>query len=545
MGLFFYFRVKLVIVTHQSNQYIQTTLTIISYPLLLWNLFACMSILYLDIEKVCLVDDKLEEVFYTADKKSINYSEFATAVKVHKHLKIFINSFFTFSEYKNFATGTLTQHRKTIDTELAKKEVLFGNYNNIFEKGKGLLHANDVIINKVIADANEAHIKKVFDTLYSLDVNISNTYLFVHAVQSIGVDLTAKTDNHLNISLFTLEEGTIVIVSNGKNFLFGRLVRRKLDETTTQSAANILETTLKHVGTTFEFLTNPACVKIFTTVDIDQEELLSSSPFFNGIDLSIQQLSLETSGIKHTVPDIADELGLAKMALKNLKNVKKLESSGLKKHIALFFTIRCLFVAAIAIACGVLFFASFRLIGSNATKNQLERSRFELSTQQAQYNKQKKILERLSSKILLTIASKISNPHVNNNHIDTIRDIAEIFKKYRGSTYVEGYKFSCTDCTAKVRKNTLELDVAFFNQTSSAKFVLQNIDNLKNEITQTLKKTYTNVDISFKEINDKDKQRVAKRDIRDKMTILYYGDMTVKEETSSGEDNNAAQEEDE
>jgi hypothetical protein len=345
--------------------------------------------------------------------------------------------------------------------------------------------------------------------------------------------------------LFAFDEGTIVTVSNGKNFLFGRLVRRKLDETSTKSAAIILETILKHVGTTFEFLTSTARVRIFTKVDINQEELLSSSPFFNGIDLSIQQLSLDISNIERSVPDVANELGLAKMALKNLKNVKKLESSGLKKHRALFYAIRCLFVGLIALVCGVLFFASFRLIGSNATKTQLERSKFELSTQQAQYNKQKKILERLSEKILLTMASKISDPNVNNNHIDTIRDIASIFKKYRGSTYVEGYKFSCTDCTAKTRKNTLELDVAFFNQTSSAKMALQNIDNLKNEIITMLKKTYTNVDISFKEINEKEKQKIAKRDIRDKMTILYYGDMTVKEETSSGEDNNAAQPEDE
>ena len=132
------------------------------------------------------------------------------------------------------------------------------------------------------------------------------------------------------------------------------------------------------------------------------------------------------------------------------------------------------------------------------------------------------------------MASKISDPNVNNKHIDTIRDIAEIFKKYRGSTYVEGYKFSCTDCTAKTRKNTLELDVAFFNQASSAKLALQNIDNLKNEIITMLKKTYTNVDISFKEINDKDRQKIAKRDIRDKMTITYSGDKTIKEETADG-----------
>ena len=143
------------------------------------------------------------------------------------------------------------------------------------------------------------------------------------------------------------------------------------------------------------------------------------------------------------------------------------------------------------------------------------------------------------------MASKISDPNVNNNHVDTIRDIAEIFKKYRGSTYVEGYKFSCTDCTAKTRKNTLELDVAFFNQTLSAKLALQNIENLKNEIITMLKKTYTNVDISFKDINDKERKKLAKRDIRDKMIITYYGDMTVKEETSSGEDNNAAQPADE
>ena len=504
-----------------------------------------MSILYLDIERVCLTDDKLEEIFYTADKKSINYSEFANAVKIHKHLKIFVNSFFTFSEYKNFTNGTLAQHKKTIETELAKKDVLFGNYNNIFEKGKGLLHTNDVIINKVITDANEAHIKKVFDTLYSLDVNISNTYLFVHAVQSIGVDLTAKTDNHLNISLFVLEEGTIVIVSNGKNFLFGRLVRRKLDETATQSAASILETTLKHVGTTFEFLTSTACVKIFTRVDVNQEELVASSPFFNGVDISIVPLSLEIDGIKTSIPDIAEELCLAKMALKNLKNVKKLESSGLKKHRALFYAIRGLFVGLIALACGVLFFASFRLIGSNATKSQLERSKFELSTQQAQYNKQKKILERLSEKILLAIASKISDPNVNNKHVDTIRDIAEIFKKYRGSTYVEGYKFSCTDCTARTRKNTLELDVAFFNQTSSAKLALQNIDSLKNEIITMLKKTYANVDISFKEINDKERKKLASRDIRDKMTIMYYDDKTIKEEAEKPNGSNQDQQEDE
>ena len=504
-----------------------------------------MSILYLDINKVCLTDEKLSEVFYCSDKANIDYRAFAEAVKQRKHLKIFINSFFTFSEYKNFANGTLAQHKKTIDADLAKKEVLFGNYNNIFDKGKGLLHANDVIINKVIADANEAHIKKIFDTLYALDVNISNTYLFVHAVQSIGVDLTAKINNNLNISLFALEEGTIVIVSNGKNFLFGRLVRKKLDETPTQSVANILETTLKHVGTTFEFLTNAACVKIFTRVDINQEELVSSSPFFNGVNISVSPLSLDISDIKRSVPDVAEELGLAKMALKNLKNVKKLESAGLKKHKTLFYAIRCLFVGSIALACGVLFFASFRLIGSNATKTQLERSKFELSTQQAQYNKQKKILERLSEKILLTMASKISDPNVNNNHIDTIRDIADIFKKYRGSTYVEGYKFSCTDCTAKTRKNTLELDVAFFNQTSSAKLALQNIDSLKNEIITMLKKTYTNVDISFKEINEKEKQKIAKRDIRDKMTILYYGDMTIKEETANADNGGEAQPEDE
>ena len=504
-----------------------------------------MSILYLDIERICLTDDKLEEVFYTTNKANVNYNEFADAVKRHKHLKIFINSFFTFSEYKNFTNGTLAQHKKTIDGELAKKEVLFGNYNNIFEKGKGLLHTNDVIINKVITDANEAHIKKVFDVLYSLDINIDNTYLFVHAVQSIGVDLTAKMNNNLNISLFALEEGIIVIVSNGKNFLFGRLVRRKLDETPTQSVAVILETTLKHVGTTFEFLTSTACVKIFTRIDVNQEELVLSSPFFNGVDISIVPLSLDIDGIKKSIPDVAEELGLAKMALKNLKNVKKLESSGLKKHKTLFYAIRSLFVGVIALACGVLFFASFRLIGSNATKTQLERSKFELSTQQAQYNKQKKVLERLSEKILLTIASKISNPHVNNNHIDTIRDIAEIFKKYRGSTYVEGYKFSCTDCTAKTRKNTLELDIAFFNQTSSAKLALQNIENLKNEIITMLKKTYTNVDISFKEINEKEKQKIAKRDIRDKMTITYSGDTTIKEETASTDNGGEAQPENE
>ena len=493
-----------------------------------------MSILYLDINKVCLTDEKLSEVFYYADKTKIDYLAFTEAVKQHKHLKIFVNSFFTLSEYKNLAKGTAMQHKKTIADELAKKEVLLGNFNNVFEKNQGLLHANDVIVNKIIEDSNEAHIKNIFNKLCSLDININNVYLFVHAVQSIGVNLAAKTDRFLNISLFALEEGIIVIVSNGKNFLFGRLVRKKLDEAPTQAVANILETTLKHIGTAFEFLTNPVCVKIFSRVNIDQEALVASSPFFNGANITIRDLSLDIDIVKKFAPDVAEELGLIKMALKNLKNVKKLENKNLIKHKVLFITIRVMFCVCILFLVGVVSFASFRLIGSNSTKSQLERSKFELSTTQAQYNKQKKILERLSEKILLTLASKISDPNVNNKHVDTIRDIAEIFKMHRGSIYVEGYKFSCTDCTVKTRKNTLELDVAFFSQTLSAKLVLQSINDLKSEIIDLLKKTYTNVDITFKEINDKDRKKLASRDIRDKMTITYSGDKTIKEETADG-----------
>ena len=86
----------------------------------------------------------------------------------------------------------------------------------------------------------------------------------------------------------------------------------------------------------------------------------------------------------------------------------------------------------------------------------------------------------------------------------------------------------------KTRKNTLELDVAFFSQTLSAKLALQSINDLKSEIIDLLKKTYTNVDITFKEINDKDRKKLASRDIRDKMTITYSGDKTIKEETADG-----------
>jgi hypothetical protein len=186
-----------------------------------------------------------------------------------------------------------------------------------------------------------------------------------------------------------------------------------------------------------------------------------------------------------------------------------------------------LFGLFILLATGAVSFGAFRLIGSSTTKTQLEKAKFELSTTQAQYNKQKKMLERLSERILLTMASKISDPNVNNRHIDTVRDIAEIFKAYRASTYVEGYKFSCTDCTSKDRKNTLELDVAFFNQTASAKFMMSNAENLKNDVINLLKKQYLNVEVKYGAISGKSKQELAKRDIRDKMTITYGNDMDI------------------
>ena len=104
-----------------------------------------------------------------------------------------------------------------------------------------------------------------------------------------------------------------------------------------------------------------------------------------------------------------------------------------------------------------------------------------IQTIQEAKNKEKKLMD-LSDKIYSIVATNVSKNIENNSHLNCVKSVATIFKKYRKFVFVEAYRFDCSDCLSSKRKNVLYIDFALFNVNMSAKFVINELSKIETDI---------------------------------------------------------------
>lgn len=480
-------------------------------------------ILYIGNNDVCLTDNSFSRVIYHTTKGEINYDKLISLLP-KTGLKIFINSFFAFSEHRQIVRGiNENEIQEIIDERLLKKDVVCASYNHLFAKGKGEEHTNDVVFSIVKFDESEVHIQKILNRLIETNIDLSKIYSFGQTIHTIGLTYSMFNKN-ININVSVLENDILVTVSNTTHFMFGRLMKLKLDGDINAQIAKLIVTVIKYINTTYPFLKYPLKVNVMSCKELDDRIITMSDAILDKIkqDISINKLSLPSLGVAGKVPEIATELQVLKMAMPNIGKVNIMSNTLLNNHRKTykFINILKLVVIVSVILSGLYCFA--KIISSATITKQDEKLEKEYDNVVRDYKKQEKILLDMENNIYLATMSAVAGVNVNNNHINTLKDIAGVFKKYRDFIYVEQYKIDCENCSSVKadRKYIFTADIALFNVNESIKFGVLKMADLENSIRDVLKKKYKNVTIEYNNTST-NKRHAGSKDVRDTIVVKF------------------------
>ena len=482
-----------------------------------------MDVLYIGSNEVCLTNSSFSKVYYYVEKHNINYDRLINLISGRK-VAIFINSFFAFTEHRAFTRGiTKSEMQSKINERLAKDDVIFATYNNLFPSGKGKEHTNDIVMTIIKAHDSEEHIQKFLRRCLETDLDLSHIYSFDQIVNTIGLSYSVL--NHtININVVMVNDDAMIMASNITKFMLGRFIKKKEGEDIMVTTTKMLATTIKYIGTTYSFLKNDIKITIMSQKPVDIVQIQDSDNIFNDVQITTKLLKLPELKISRQVEAISNELQLLKLAIGNVSKVSNLTNNLLNVQIRVhkiigwlkIFTI--LFIGACAVHVG------FKILtGAKLTNNDKKISQqYDEITDTIE--KKSKELVKYDRDVYAIVAKDLSKNVPDNSHLEILKDLSTIFKKHREFIFVEGYRFSCSECMSKTkRKNTLSMDIALFNVNESARFAVMKLANLEKDISEFLKKKYNSVVITFNELS-KNKHKGAVKDVRDTMIIEFWNE---------------------
>ena len=482
-----------------------------------------MSILYIGSNEVCFVNNSFSKVIYQANKDGVDYTKLTKLIEKDKNVVVFIKSFFSFTEHKTYSLGLSKKDIQTnINKRLEQQDLVCASYNYLFSNGKGGEHRNDIIFTIIKKTEEEKHIQKIFSNLLKTDLDLSKIYSFEQSINTIGASSSIFSTN-INVNVIMTEKNSMIVVSNGDNYIFGRFIKKRENEEILLTTANMLATTVKYISTTYSFLHNEVKITIMSKDRCDIDQIRAVDNVFESIKINTQILKMPVIKIEKDIPSIADELKLIKLSIGNLKKVNTLTNGALsyqihshKKIIFLKYISILMFVAMIA-------YSAMKIITGTklSTDDQRIDKQYDLVVKNIKVEEKK--ISKLDKNVYAILATEIAKNVNNNNHIEAIKDVSKVFERHRGLIFVESYRFNCDDCISKDRKNTLYVDIALFNVNSLARFAIKKLEELEQDLRQTLSKKYNHVDIVYQQLS-KEKRLASTRDVRDTMIITFYND---------------------
>ena len=327
--------------------------------------------------------------------------------------------------------------------------------------------------------------------------------------------------NHsINVNVALLDNSAMIMASNTTHFMFGRLIKKRDGEELITTMSSMLAMTLKYISTTYSFLTNEPKITIMSSGAVDVNAIRGADPIFGDTKISTKKLSLPKITQSPDVKNITTELQLLKLAVPSLKYVNKLDNNRISIQKSAFVAIKILQRIAFASVILTILYCCYRIMDKSKLSAYEKQIETKFDNMNAEMLTQQKKIKTLTGKSYYFVARELKDSIYDNSHVDTMKKIADIFKKHRDLTYVEGYKLSCENCTQKDRKNTLTIDFAFYNVNSSARYAVDKLSVLEKEILTLLEKDYKNVNISYSQIT-KNKRALATRDVRDTMVITF------------------------
>ena len=482
-------------------------------------------ILYIGNDNIYLFDKNFSKIFYKAHKNEINYSKLISSIGKNS-LYVFVNSFFCTSEHKTFPISAKKQDIKNfIEDRFSKPDVVFADYNYLFKNGEGSVHKKDIIMTVIKNSEQELHMKKIMNELIKTDLNLSHIYSFDQTVNTLGLSFSALNLSHcLNVNVFITEDSVLITTSNYTNYMFGRLIKKRNNESITKTAIKMLIMTLKYIGTTYSFLQSETKVSIFSVSEIDVDKIKLLDPVFDATSINSNVLKMPKLKIEQELTDDIAEIQLLNLAICNVKYIANLTNSDISLHMKIYKFIKIFRVIAI----GLLFFSIIYGLYRYATGTQLSNSDKEVEKHyvkavQDVRNGEKKLIG-LDDNVYAIISTNFEKNAENNSHMDCLKSISNILRKHRKLFFVESYTFEHNKLehgnSNVTKKNVLYIDFALFNINSSAKFVVNELLKIETEIKEKLSKIGYETDVSFQKLSH-DKYVANSKDVRDTMIITF------------------------
>lgn len=477
-------------------------------------------ILYIGSNNIYLLSNDFSQVLYEVHKSRIDYSKLISLIGKNK-LLVFINSFFSISEHKTFKSNTKKQEIKSfIENRFRKPDVVCASHNRLFSKLEGGVHKNDIIMTIIKENENEIHIKKIINELMKTDLDLSHIYSFDQAINTIGISYLS-INRYLNVNVIILDDGALIIVSNTTHYMFSRLIKERNNETILETTAKMLAMTLKYIGTTYSFIQNEVKITVLSTdKDLDIEKIKTLDPVFETIVISKKILDKPSLKIKDDIVEDMLELQLLKIALPEIKNVNNLTNVDLSIHINVHRFIKILRIFSITLLLFSIFYGIYKyVIGTTLSQSDKDIETQYIQTIQDAKNKEKKLID-LSNKIYSIVATNVSKNIEDNSHLNCVKLIASVLKKYRKFVFVEAYRFDCSNCLSSKRKNILYIDIALFNVNMSSKFVINELSKIETDIRDMFSKLNYDVDVNFQQLSH-NRHIASSKDFRDTMIITF------------------------
>ena len=476
--------------------------------------------LYIDSNNVYLFNDKYTAMVYKSHKDKIDCKKIVKLIGKNR-VNIFINSFFATTEHKTFAAGLNQKDvKKLIEEYNAKPEVLFVCYNHLFQQGKGAEHKYDVILTIIKDHEDEKHIKKIINTLLETDIDLSKIYSFDRAVSAIGAQYL-NSKHAIDINVVMLKDSALIIATNTNKYMFSRLIKKHNDEDLMTTTLKMLAMTLKYISTSYAFLQNEIKIMFLSPMSIDITAVKDSEPMLKTTTINSKLLTIPVLKLETETQEISSELQLLKLTMPTLKCVDNLLNKNILIHIKLHKLIKFLKIATIVSVVLAMLHGTWRYVsGTRLSSDDIAINKQYDDVIQNEQRAEKK-LTALDDKIYAIVASEFSKNIADNSHLEGIKTIANVLHNYNNILRIEEYKFNCENCTnMDLRKNVLNVKFALFNVNASAKYAINKLTEIEDDIRNQLKTKYSKVEVSLSQLS-REKRHAATNDVRDTIIITF------------------------
>ena len=495
-----------------------------------------MAIFYINTDFVCLVDDNFKDIYYCVKKTDIDINELTEICKKKnvKDITVIINSFFALSEIVSLrGVADKKSFKELLDKKTVARNVLFWNYNSIFSKSgldfKNLGDNDKIALTTIKGDKSEQHIEQIVNFINTNDFNVNGVLCYTQTTNAIGeTEKTSRVDV-IRICIVVLTDEIVVNVSNGGNFIFGRVIKKKENETINQSIALATAMTYRYIQLVYEDFSGTVLVEIFSAEEIKLSSITEIDPFLKEINITVNTFeAFNTEKFKDIPVSLAQELSVVYLVRNKLKNVNKLINEDISRNQLLHKIIKFMFIGIFALVGAVAVVLGITDINNRLLNTKIEKIEKDISILQGVADRQEKQLSNISNSYTPNAVGKLDDLAIDIRYKYIINISGKVLNAYGMFFDAYGYNLYCLNCLKKEKVWLFTIDTIFYNASGSRSVAYDKLKRFEGDLKKNLSKYCSKIEVFLEGAKDENDIILTQNDIEIKVNVICTNDNSYK-----------------